>query len=290
MAKEHLLCLLKKLPAIISISCDGSEPHTVLALEGGTPDGIQFDSQRQIIYWTNMGTNYDQADGTIESIRLDGSDRKLLVGNGAITTPKQLYLDQRDDRLYWCDREGGKVMCCRTDGTQLTVLIDLTIGNTVPCSIFDQCVGITIDPITQTLYWTQKGPSKGNRGRIFRAGLALPAGETAATRTDIELLLDNLPEPIDLDIDVQQRVLYWTDRGAPPDGNSFNCARITSAGLQQHQVICRGFAEAIGLALDLSGKRAFIADLAGQVWCIDLTTAHAQVIYQQDAITGIVLY
>ena len=46
-----------------------------------------------------------------------------------------------------------------------------------------------------------------------RESTDLPAGETAATRTDIELVLANLPAPIDLDSDPAERMLYWTDGG-----------------------------------------------------------------------------
>jgi hypothetical protein len=43
---------------------------------------------------------------------------------------------------------------------------------------------------------------------------------TPPNRTDIEVLFDGLPEPIDLELDLKNRVLYWTDRGDPPRGNS----------------------------------------------------------------------
>ncbi len=39
-----------------------------------------------------------------------------------------------------------------------------------------------------------------------------PRGQTPANRRDIELLFDNLPEPIDLDLDSTDQMLYWTDR------------------------------------------------------------------------------
>ncbi|MCP1909526.1 hypothetical protein J2R96_002006 [Bradyrhizobium elkanii] len=77
------------------------------------------------------------------------------------------------------------------------------------------CVGIALDPATRKIYWTQKGPPKGGLGRIFRASLDVPEGDSAATRYDIELLFDKLPEPIDLAFDSENRVMYWTDRGAP---------------------------------------------------------------------------
>lgn len=55
------------------------------------------------------------------------------------------------------------------------------------------CVGICVDPKREKFYWTQKGPSKGDQGRIFRASIDMPAGQNADDRDDIELLFDNLP-------------------------------------------------------------------------------------------------
>lgn len=75
------------------------------------------------------------------------------------------------------------------------------------------------------LYWTQKGPAKGGRGR---PGLEIPAGETAADRSDVEVLWDNLPGPIDLQ--VRGDWLYRTDRVAGPEGNTLNRASIPAAG------------------------------------------------------------
>ena len=40
------------------------------------------------------------------------------------------------------------------------------------------------------------------KGRLFRASVEIPTGQTASSRTDIELLYDGLPEPIDLELDL----------------------------------------------------------------------------------------
>jgi len=47
-----------------------------------------------------------------------------------------------------------------------------------------------------------------------------PRGRTAANRTDVKVIFDCLPEPIDLELDLENRMLYWTDRGDPPRGNT----------------------------------------------------------------------
>jgi hypothetical protein len=36
------------------------------------------------------------------------------------------------------------------------------------------------------------------------------------------VLFGQLPEPIDLELDLKNRCLYWTDRGDPPRGNTVN--------------------------------------------------------------------
>ena len=85
-------------------------------------------------------------------------------------------------------------------------------------------MGIALDVEAGKLYWTQKGSDNAGQGRIFRADLEIPKGQTAANRKDIELLYDALPEPIDLELDLANRTIYWTDRGDPPRGNTVNRA------------------------------------------------------------------
>ncbi len=137
---------------------------------------------------------------------------------GATFTPKQLQLDIASRKLYWCDREGMRVMRSNFDGSRIETLVVAGRGDLDRRDQRNWCVGIAIDPLREKLYWTQKGPENAGQGRIFRANLELPAGQAPERRTDIELLFDHLPEPIDLDLDLESRMLYWTDRGDPPRG------------------------------------------------------------------------
>lgn len=79
----------------------------------------------------------------------------------------------------------------------------------------NHCVGIAVDVDRYVFYWTQKGPSKGYVGRLFCARLDIPDGEMPDNRSDRRLLLDRLPEPIDLDLDLEEKVMYMSDRGDP---------------------------------------------------------------------------
>ncbi|GEN67430.1 hypothetical protein [Chryseobacterium rhizosphaerae] len=56
------------------------------------------------------------------------------------------------------------------------------------------CVGIAVDPDAGYFSWNQKGPAKGENGRIFRAKIEIQKGGTATNRTDIELLYEKLSE------------------------------------------------------------------------------------------------
>jgi hypothetical protein len=95
-----LLALCISPPSIIALDCEGRHARVLLADLGGTPDGIQIDTAQGLVYWTNMGADFHMDDGTLEAARLDGSGRRLLIGNGAIRTPKQLYLDRAAAQLY----------------------------------------------------------------------------------------------------------------------------------------------------------------------------------------------
>jgi len=105
-------------------------------------------------------------------------------------------------------------------------------------------------------------------GRIFRAGIDIPGGQTPANRLDVELLFDGLPEPIDLELDLESRVLYWTDRGDPPRGNTVSRTRID--GHLNQEIVLGHLMEGIGIALDVRGDRMFVTDLAGSIYSAHL--------------------
>src|ERR1700752_2750333 len=206
---------------IRSMSPDGSD-RKVIVTECDLPDGIAVDVAAGHIYWTNMGSSPAANDGSIERADLDGNNRTVIVAPGVTFTPKQIQLDRKNGKLYWCDREGMRVMRCNLDGSHVETLVETGRGDADRRDQTRWCVGITLDPVRKQIYWSQKGPDNGDKGRICRAGIEIPKGETAANRSDIEVFFDRLPEPIYLEIDHKNRVLYWTDRGYPPRGNTVN--------------------------------------------------------------------
>jgi hypothetical protein len=271
---------------IHSMNPDGSD-RKVIVTGCNMPDGIAVDVAAGHIYWTNMGTTPATNDGSIERADLDGGNRKVIVPRGATFTAKQLQLDKANGKLYWCDREGMRVMRCNLDGSKIETLVEAGSGDVDRREQTRWCVGIAIDPKRGQIYWTQKGPDNGELGRIFRAGIDLPWGESADERTDIEVFFDRLPEPIDLELDLENRVLYWTDRGDPPRGNTVNRASI-DARPQAPEIVLPNLMEGIGIALDVAGGRMFVTDLAGSVYASRLDgSEHRNILFAQGNLSGV---
>src|SRR6185437_9051615 len=124
------------------------------------------------------------------------------------------------------------------------------------------------------------------KGRVFRAGIEIPTGQTASNRADIEVLYDGLPEPIDLELDLANRVVYWTDRGDPPRGNTVNRAPIDKKATPE--ILITHLMEGIGITLDVPGNRMFVTDFAGSVYSADLDGKNERnFLYAQGNLTGI---
>jgi hypothetical protein len=271
---------------IHSMNPDGSD-RKVIVTDCELPDGIAVDVGAGHIYWTNMGSSLNVNDGSIERADIDGKNRTIVVPPGGTFTPKQLQLDKENGKLYWCDREGMRVMRANLDGSRIETLVEAGRGEADRRDQTRWCVGVTIDPKRQQIYWTQKGPDNGNEGRIFRAGLEIPKGENAAKRSDIEVFFDHLPEPIDLELDIKNRVLYWTDRGDPPRGNTVNRASI-DAKPQAPEIVVTHLMEGIGIALDVPGDRMFVTDFAGSVYSAKLDgSGERNFLFAQGNLTGI---
>jgi DNA-binding beta-propeller fold protein YncE len=269
---------------IHSINPDGSDRKTIVT-DCRLPDGIVVEADAGHIYWTNMGT-IGHDDGSIERADLDGKNRVVVVPQGVTHTPKQIHLDKAGGKLYWCDREGMRVMRANLDGSQVETLVATGRGDKDRRDQTRWCVGITVDPKLGKLYWTQKGTDNAGLGRIFRANIEIPQGEDPANRSDIEVLFDRLPEPIDLELDPANRVLYWTDRGDPPRGNTVN--RVPVGGAAAPEIVVTHLMEGIGIALDVPGNRMFVTDLAGSVYSADLDGKNQRnFLFAQGNLTGI---
>src|SRR6185437_12963782 len=115
---------------IHSANADGSD-RKVIVSGARVPDGVVVDLEAGHIYWTNMGIP-SKNDGSIERADLDGRNRVTIIGEGKTFTPKQLHLEKKSGKLYWCDREGMRVMRANLDGSNIETLVDSSNGDPRP--------------------------------------------------------------------------------------------------------------------------------------------------------------
>lgn len=267
----QLLALARDGPRIEMIDLPTGSRRVILTETGLHPDGIVCDGST--IYWTTMGQRtganiygegiYDRIDGGVHAIDVDGTNRRDIVPTGGTTTGKQLALDSAGN-LYWGNREGFALSTARPDGTGVRDVVKYDGAGDERAWI----VGVAIDEANGHIYWSQKGSAQGGDGKILRAGLEIPEGETAENRTDIELLWDKLPAPIDLELDDGR--LFWTDRGRQPGGDSLNRAAVPPPGQkgEEPEVLADNFQDPIGLAVDSNEKLVYVADLGGRIWVV----------------------
>jgi DNA-binding beta-propeller fold protein YncE len=275
---------------VLSANPDGSDLKIIVEEGRHLPDGVAVDVENGHLYWTNMGSPKAN-DGSIMRSDLDGAHLTTIVPAGGTFTPKQLQLDRENRRLYWSDREGMRVMRANTDGSEIEVLVDTSQGDPRPGTDATKwCVGIAVDLTDQKIYWTQKGGDNAGEGLICRADAEVPRGQTAANRKDIEVLFRGLPEPIDLELDDDSRMIYWTDRGNPPRGNTVSRAPMDVAWgpRKAPEILVRDLMEGIGLALDRKRRRMFVTDLGGTVYSANLDGSDKKtVLFAQGNLSGI---
>jgi len=90
-------------PAVVSVNFDGSSPFNIVSQDVVWPNGVAVDEVMERIYWS------DAKKDTIESIKMDGSDRRIVL-NTIAKHPFSLAVFE--DILYWSDWELQEILSC----------------------------------------------------------------------------------------------------------------------------------------------------------------------------------
>jgi DNA-binding beta-propeller fold protein YncE len=264
---------------------------TIVPSAGQGSDGIAVDVPGGHIYWTDMGVPADN-DGSVMRSDLNGSNVTTIVPKAGTWTPKQLKLEPTEQKLYWADREGMRIMRSNLDGSNVETLYASGMTDADRQDTTKWCVGIAVDTASGYFYWTQKGDDNGHNGTVRRAHLAMPDGDTPATRSDIEILFQDLAAPCDMDLDLSTGLVYWANRG----DNTINRGPIaipsgaTAATRTDREAIVPNVTQAIGVALDHERGLAYYTDAVGDVGSSELDGKNAQFLLKNSgAFTGIVI-
>jgi hypothetical protein len=217
------------------------------------PDGVAVDPMGGWVYVLNMGTVIGGSNsGSLVRYKLDGSNPETIMRAGSMAdgatfnTGKQLSMDKINRKLYLGDREGAKVWRCDMDGKNLEVLVS---GHDI-----EQIVGVAPDPIAKQFYFSDR-----NGKKLLRANLDMPAGKTHADRDDVEILyVDKAANamPLDIELDVKERVMYWTDR---QQNKVFSMPMDMPMGADASsrtdvKTVAQGLTDVIGLGFDHENK------------------------------------
>lgn len=267
------------------------------------PDGIAIFNVTQRMYWTNMG-NPVLNDSSIQSAKLDGIDVQTILQSGQVHTPKQLTIDQDASKLYFRDREGIRVMRCNLDGSEVETIYQSGEWKTEKQKARNATywpVDIAISKKLNKFFRTQKGGSKASEGRMFSASLDTPTdnGRGPRDRSDVETIMEGLPKCIDLEIEDEEGIIYWTDQVELPLGNILNRKRIFGEGMVSaseknldREILAQGLEEGIVLVLDKAHRCVYVADMGGHMWKCHMDGGLKEKVYEgpTHAYTGLAYY
>jgi hypothetical protein len=235
------------------------------------PDGVAVDTLAQKVYWSNMAEGTGK--GSLQRANLDGSGIEYVVKPGETHTPKQIQLDLVHGKIYWSDRDGLKIQRCNLDGSANEILV----------SGLQNPVGMALDIAGGWFYWSDR-----YAGTLNRAPMAMPKGQTAANRRDIDTLITGLTRPIDLALDLGQGRLYWTDR----DEGTIHRAGIaipagqTASHRTDIETLVRNLSTPIGISLDLPGGKLYYTELPGQVGRANLDGTGPETLWKKTGINS----
>ncbi|MGC6467196.1 MAG: hypothetical protein ACON5N_16580 [Akkermansiaceae bacterium] len=130
-------------------------------------------------------------------------DAGMKVFGLLLVTTGLMHADLSSARLFWTDKDLGRIETADLDGGNRTVVL---------AGLVDPR-GIAIDVANDHIYWASHSSS----GAIYRM---------TCEGTALEIFVGSLNEPADLELDLENRMIYWAAEG----GNSIQRASLDDPG------------------------------------------------------------
>ena len=254
---------------------------------GGGPDAIYFDRLAVLfapeVYWTSSGD--PSTSHAIERARSDGTGREAVVTGGTLDDPEGVLVDGPTSRLFVANDSGkierydlaggfehdinptqpvgddffglasdpmtGKIYWTEADsGGSGFVMRRNADGSGSPEQVatLGSCpdpAGISFDPQGQKVYWACFTAEKIQRADA--GGLGQTDTGAGATVENFILALDGTP--VDVALDVPDRRIYWSVRGAGGGTNRVRSAPLADVSDRADVAVSNG--QIGGLALDI---------------------------------------
>lgn len=245
---------------------DGTEAQTVV--DGlSRLNGIALDRNERKVYWVEHG------DDKIQRASFDGSNVEDIVTSG-LSYPFAIAVDAVAGKIYWTDVGGPSpvdIKRANLDGSDVENLIDVAGG----------VWGVALDAAAGRMYWANSG-----EGKIQRANLEIPKGQTMETRTDIEDLVTGLDGLIDdIALDLSAGKMYWLRYGS--GSGVIERANLDGTNVEQ---VHEGFGHGEGIALDPLAGQIYWTDHSRQrIRRVDMDGSTSEQLVVQNNLRGIAL-
>ena len=125
----------------------------------------------RLMFWTDAGTV-----PLIESSWMDGSRRKVIVGE-RLETPSGLTIDYASGhRIYWSDSKANSIESARTDGSDRVVVLKGDLHHPISIDVFED-----------QLYWVTRDTGEIFRQDKFGRGVKVRVRRSLEHATDVKI-------------------------------------------------------------------------------------------------------
>ena len=249
-----------KFQGIQRANLDGSEIEDVIKINSI----FEIDELNDKVYWRDKENGID----LIKSIQLDGTNEKIIVELSE--KPESLQLDIEDNKIYWVNKELGKIQRASLDGTEQEDLV-------INIAVVDK---LQLNLQTRKMFWLNSeegifianldGTNQQKLSENTANNLALDNNnivwgfDNAIHSLDIEnskqqILLSNLIErPTDVTIDEVNKKMYWAESG------SWNIKRANLDGTAIEIILgaLGGILRPHRIALDINSNKIYWANFS----------------------------